>query len=184
MIDYIALIDKYYEKQPELKHILLTHSMQVRDRALRIIAAHPEWVEQGVVDPTFVHEAAMLHDVGIIYCDAPRIYCNGPHHYIEHGYLGAELLRREGLYKHADVAERHTGSGITEEQVSREERNIPIKDYCPRTLEEKIICYADKFYSKSHLGEEVQMAKIRRNIWRYGHDAILRFEEMYQLMGE
>lgn len=184
MMDYLSLIDKYYGEQPELKHVLLTHSMQVCNRALRIVDAHPEWIDAGLVDRRFVEEAAMLHDIGIIYCDAPRIYCYGKHHYIEHGFLGAELLRSEGLIKHADVAERHTGSGITAEQIVREERNIPIKDYCPRTMEEKIICYADKFYSKSHLGEEVLMSKIRQNIWRYGHDAIVRFENMCKLMGE
>ena len=101
----------------------------------------------------------MLHDIGIIYCNAPKIYCNGPHKYIEHGYLGAELLRAEGFPKHALVAERHTGTGITIEQVEREELPIPERDYCPQSLEEKIICYADKFYSKSHLGEEVLWRK-------------------------
>lgn len=184
MMDYLTLIDKYYHAYPDLQNVLLQHSMQVRDRALRIVDAHPQWVEQGLVDPQFVEEAAMLHDIGIIYCDAPRIHCHGPYRYIMHGYLGAELLRREGWHKHADVAERHTGSGITEEQIIREEINIPIKDYCPRTLEEKIICYADKFYSKSHLGEEVAMAKIRQNIWRFGHDAIVRFDAISQLMEE
>jgi len=184
MIDYLALINKYYVSQPELKQILLTHSMQVRDRALKIVDDHPEWTENQLVDRDFIEEAAMLHDIGILYCDAPRIYCKGPHHYIKHGYLGAELLRKEGLPKHADVAERHTGSGITEEQVIREGINIPVKDYCPRTLEEKIICYADKFYSKSHLGEEVAMAKIRQNIWRYGHDAVVRFDAMCALINE
>ena len=34
MIDYIALIDKYYAGQPELRHVLVTHSRQVADRAL------------------------------------------------------------------------------------------------------------------------------------------------------
>ena len=97
MVDYLALIDKYYADSPELRHILLTHSRQVADRALEIVARHQEWVESGVVDPQFVEEAAMLHDIGIIYCNAPKIYCMGSHHYIEHGYLGAELLRREGL---------------------------------------------------------------------------------------
>lgn len=184
MIDYIALIDKYYAQRPELKQVLLVHSMQVRDKAMQIVANHPDWITQQLVDPVFIEEAAMLHDIGIIYCNAPRIHCHGEYHYILHGYLGAELLRKEGLNKHADVAERHTGSGISEEQVIREGRDIPIKDYCPRTLEEKIICYADKFYSKSHLGEEVKMEKVRQNIWRYGHDAVLRFDEMRQLMGE
>ena len=152
-MDYNAIIDKYYGNVPELRHILVTHSRQVADRALRIIDKHPEWD----VDRQFVEEAAMLHDIGIIFCDAPKIHCHGSHKYIEHGYLGAELLRQEGLPKHALVAERHTGTGITIEQIVREELPIPERDYCPQSLEEKIICYADKFYSKSHLGEEVDI---------------------------
>ena len=177
MVDYLALIEKYYADSPELKHVLLTHSRQVADRALRIVDAHPEWD----VDRAFVEEAAMLHDIGIIYCEAPKIYCNGPHKYIEHGYLGAELLRAEGLPKHALVAERHTGTGITIEQIEREELPIPERDYCPRSLEEKIICYADKFYSKSHLGEEVSIDKIKYNIWKYGHEAFVRWQELEAL---
>ena len=74
MIDYIALIDKYYAGQPELRHVLVTHSRQVADRALAIVDRHPEWEEQGLVDRTFIEEAAMLHDIGIIFCHAPKIY--------------------------------------------------------------------------------------------------------------
>lgn len=177
-MDCIKLIDKYYAESPELRHILVTHSEQVRDRALQIIDAHPNWN----IDRDFVAEAAMLHDIGIIHCNAPKIFCVGPHHYIEHGYLGAEMLRAEGLPSHALVAERHTGSGITMEQVIREDLPIPVQDYLPVSLEERIICYADKFYSKSHLGEEVALSKIRQNIWKYGHDAILRWELLEQEM--
>ena len=183
-MDYISLIDKYYAGIPELRHILVTHSRQVADRALAIVDAHPEWTEQGLVDRAFIEEAAMLHDIGIIFCNAPKIHCRGTHQYLEHGYLGAELLRAEGLPKHALVAERHTGTGITMEQVIREELPIPERDYCPQSLGEKIICYADKFYSKSHLGEEVALSKIRRNIWKYGHDAIVRWQKLVKLMGE
>lgn len=184
MVDYIALIDKYYASNPDLWHVLVIHSIQVRDRALRIVDAHPEWVEQGLVDRRFVEEASMLHDIGIIFCNAHRIFCTGSHQYVEHGYLGAELLRREGLPRHADVAERHTGSGITIDQIIREDLPLPVKDYCPRTLEEKIICYSDRFYSKTHLGKELTVSKIRKSLWKYGHDAIMRWEAMVALMGE
>lgn len=169
----LELIDKYYAASPELRHILLTHSQQVRDRALHIVDTHPELN----ADRQFIAEAAMLHDIGIIFCNAPKIYCFGKHKYIEHGYLGAELLRRENLPRHAGVAERHTGSGITLEQVIREELPLPERDYCPQTIEEEIICYADKFYSKSHLDEEIDYQKVRYNIWRYGHDAVKRFDD-------
>ncbi|MBR1426690.1 MAG: HDIG domain-containing protein [Paludibacteraceae bacterium] len=177
-----ALIDKYYSDNPALREVLVRHSEQVRDMALSIVDRHPEWVAQGLVDRQFVEEAAMLHDIGIYACDAPKIHCHGTHRYIEHGYLGAELLRGEGLPKHALVAERHTGSGISLEQVLREELPIPPRDYCPQSLEEKIICYADKFFSKSHLGETSSRDKVRRSIWMYGHDAIRRWEELERLM--
>jgi len=178
-MDYISLIEKYYSDSPELKNVLLTHSRQVTDRALEL---GRKLIEKGIaVDLPFVEEAAMLHDIGIIFCSAPRIYCKGPHTYIEHGYLGAELLRQEGYPCHARVAERHTGSGITIEQVVREELPIPEQDYCPETIEEKLICYADKFFSKSHLGEEVSPQKVRESIWRYGHDAVLRWNQLEAL---
>lgn len=190
MVDYNAIIDKYYGNAPELREILLTHSRQVADRALKIIDAHPEWTNgegtngECLVDRQFVEEAAMLHDIGIIFCHAPKIHCNGPHKYIEHGYLGAELLRSEGLPKHALVAERHTGTGITIEQIEREELPIPERNYCPQSLEEKIICYADKFYSKSHLDEEVTLDKIKYNIWKYGHEGYSRWLQLVELCGE
>ncbi len=183
-MDYRALTDKYYSTSPELKNILVAHSMQVRDRALKIVDSHPEWTESKEVDRNFVEEAAMLHDIGIIFCNAPKIFCVGTHAYIEHGFLGGELLRKEGFPKHALVAERHTGAGITMEQVIREQLPIPVRDYCPVSLEEKIICYADKFYSKGHIGATVDIRKIRQQIWKYGHDAIVRWDNLVALMGE
>lgn len=171
----LDIINKYYGQLPELRNVLMTHSMQVRDRALRIVDAHPEWE----VDRNFVAEAAMLHDIGIIFCNAPRIYCEGTHHYIEHGYLGAELLRQEGFSRHADVAERHTGTGLTLDEVLQNGWPIPAMDYSPRSLEEEIICYADKFYSKTHLGEELPLQKVRQSIWKYGADSVARFDKWY-----
>ena len=180
----LEIIDKYYGNTPELRAILLTHSRQVAERSLRIVDAHPEWIRTGTVDRQFVEEAAMLHDIGILYCDAPLLHCHGTHRYIEHGYLGADLLRKEGLPKHALVAERHTGSGITIEQVMREELPLPNRNYCPESLEEKIVCYADKFYSKTHLDTETPLTRIREKMWRYGHDAVVRWDRLAALMGE
>jgi uncharacterized protein len=181
MVDYLAIIDKYCADNIELKEILITHSRQVADRALQILSNHPQWIESSLVDPVFVEEAAMLHDIGVVKCDAPKIFCKGSHAYIEHGYLGAEILRSEGLDNHASVAERHTGTGITIEQILRENLPIPVQDYSPRTLEEQLICYADKFYSKTKLNQDKPYAKIRLHLWRYGSDTVTRFDQMRQL---
>lgn len=181
MIDYEAILAKYCEGNTQLLQILLEHSRQVADRALAILKKHPQWVESGEVDPVFVEEAAMLHDIGVVLCDAPKIHCTGSHAYIEHGYLGAEILRNEGLPKHASVAERHTGTGISYEQIIREHLPIPLQDYTPRTLEERLICYADKFYSKTKLGLDKPMSKIRQHMWKYGSDAVRRFDDLQSL---
>ena len=182
MVDYEGIIKKYCAGNQELLHVLFTHSRQVADRALAILKLHPEWVESGEIDPVFVEEAAMLHDIGVVCCDAAKIHCLGTHAYIEHGYLGAEMLRQEGLPKHALVAERHTGTGITMEQVEWEEIPIPLQDYCPISLEEKIVCYADKFYSKTHIGEEKTLDKIKHQLWKHGQDSLLRWESLVAVM--
>lgn len=62
------LIDKYYPEADELKHILLTHSRSVADKALWIADNHPELS----LDRDFLYEAAMLHDIGIFLTDARR----------------------------------------------------------------------------------------------------------------
>ncbi len=175
----LEIIDKYYSKNPELRTILLTHSEQVMKHAVAIAEAHPELN----ADIAFIKEAAMLHDIGIIFCDAPKIHCTGTHHYIEHGYLGAELLRNEGLPRHASVAERHTGTGLTLDQILYQDLPLPHQDFSPRTIEEQIICYADKFYSKSHIGETLPISKIRQSLFKYGHDTVRRFEMWHERFG-
>ncbi len=173
----LDLIEKYYHDLPKLKEILLNHSNKVKERALLIADNHPEFN----IDRNFVAEAAMLHDIGIFLCDAPNIHCHGTHKYIEHGYLGAELLRKEGLPLHAGVAERHTGTGISADQVLCDDLPIPVNNYIPRTIEEELICYADKFYSKSHLDEEASLNKVRDSIWLYGFEAIQRFDRWQKM---
>ena len=89
MKDYQKIIDKFYgEGNSELKSLLLLHSRAVADKALRICDKHPEFG----FDRDFIEAAAMLHDIGIIRCDAPKIHCFGIEPYIKHGILGAEMI--------------------------------------------------------------------------------------------
>ena len=93
----LDFIDNYYPQDNELKHILLVHSRSVADKALWTAARHPELK----LDETFLNEAAMLHDIGIFLTNAAPIYCLGTEPYICHGYLGADLVRKEGFPLHA-----------------------------------------------------------------------------------
>ena len=177
-MDYKALIDKYYRGQDELKSLLLHHSRQVADKALELCAAHPAWN----ADTQFVEEAAMLHDIGIVYCDAPSIFCHGRDPYIRHGFIGAEILRHEGLPRHARVAERHTGSGLSRAQILLEELPLPPEDFLPETIEERVICYADKFFSKSHPDRIDTLDHIRRKMADFGHGSLERWVQLEKQM--
>jgi uncharacterized protein len=156
-MDYLSIIDKYYPADDELRRILMIHSRQVADRCLAIVAKHKELP----VDVQFMEEAAMLHDIGIFRCDAPGIHCHGTEPYLRHGQIGGEILRAEGFPRHARVAERHTGTGLP--------------GYEPETLEEQIICYADKFYSKSRLDRVLTVAETAQSLEKFGHEGVLKF---------
>jgi len=125
-------------------------------------------------DLQFIAEAAMLHDIGMIATWAPEIGCTGAQPYLQHGIIGAEMLRKVELPAHARVCERHTGVGLTAEEIIREGLPLPAMDLVPETLEERIICYADLFYSKDpdKLHKEKTVKKIRKQLAGYGADKV------------
>ena len=172
-MDYQAIIDKYYPADNELRRVLLKHSRQVANRCLEIAEKHKELA----LDKQFLEEAAMLHDIGIYLTDAPGIMCFGSQPYICHGRLGAELMRREGFERHARVCERHTGAGITGQQIESQNLPLPHQDFLPETMEEKVICYADKFFSKTHLDREKTIQQAEKSLTKFGEEGVLRFKE-------
>ena len=176
-MDYLSIINQYYPEDNELKHILLTHSRCVTKRALQIVDRHPELN----FNRQFVEEGAMLHDIGIIKCDAPGIFCFGAEPYIKHGILGAEMLREAGFPQHARVCERHTGAGISLQHILEHQLPLPHQDFLPETIEEQVICYADKFYSKTHLDREKSVEKATKSLSKFGNDGVERFKKWVEL---
>lgn len=183
MIDYNNIIERFYTPGSPLHEVLTVHSRQVAELAAVIC---DRLIAQGTaVDAEFVYEAAMLHDIGIVKVDAPRIYCEGCEPYIRHGIMGREMLDAIGLYRHALVCERHTGAGLTVSEIEAQSLPLPHRDLTPKSLEEKIVCYADKFFSKTHLGEPARsMDRVRQQMARFGEDSLARFNDMALLLGE
>lgn len=126
----IELLRKYAPDKRTFK-IVLAHCKKGQEIALRIAADIPK------ADKEFIKVASILHDIGRFKCP-PKTKEN-----IKHGIIGAEILRKEGLDKYARVAERHLGAGITKDDIKKQKLNLPLKDYVPKTIEEKIIAYAD-----------------------------------------
>jgi len=166
------ILNKYYDVNSDLYKILVEHSHDVANKALMLaknrLDLHPDLV--------FIEEAAMLHDIGVFQTFAPDIFCDGTNAYICHGYLGSAILMREGYPLHAMVCERHTGTGLSLAYIEKVELPLPYRDMLPISIEEQIICFADKFFSKTHLGEERSLKTAPFKLEKYGPETVARFD--------
>jgi len=171
-MDAIQLLQRYILPDTELYAIVYNHSRLVADKALALSAKHPELS----LDTVFLEEAALLHDIGVYKTQAPDIHCFGSYPYICHGYLGREIVEKEGFLRHALVCERHTGTGLSLSEIIKKDLPLPHRDLCPISLEEQLICFADKFFSKSSLEVESSREEVRLKLQKYGMDGLKRFD--------
>jgi len=180
-LDPLKLIQKYYPTDSERYRILVTHGQMVRQKSLELA----ERVAHLKPDIQFLKEAAMLHDIAIFLTNAPEIDCNGKEHYLMHGPLGRDLLEKEGYPRHALVCDRHTGVGITKQDVIEQDLPLPLRDMMPISIEEKIICFADTFYRKDpeNLKRPKSIEAVEQKMSEYGPDHIRRINEFRELFG-
>ncbi len=172
MKDTIGLLRRYFDAEP--LDIVVTHSRCVADLALEI-AAHLSLTD---AERIFIEEAAMLHDIGVSLVHAPGLGLKGKYPYIQHGTLGRSILEREGYAEHGLVSERHTGVGLTREDIIRQGLPLPHRDMVPVSLPEQIICFADLFYSKKpgHLTERKSIPLVRSKLIPFGEDKVAQFD--------
>lgn len=195
MVNYNAIIDKYYPEAGQLRDILVVHSRGVADLALSIFDAHPELFADGdrVGQREFVEAAAMLHDIGIINCNAAGIACYGTEPYICHGTIGARMIReldatnpefamtpllQEAL---ARVCERHTGTGLTCAQIVKQGLPLPHIDLVPETITEQLVCYADKFFSKTRPDQRKTYEHAEKSLMKFGEEGLVKFRKWYAM---
>jgi len=178
--DPLDIINALYPPETGAHAILTSHCRAVAERALEVAGRygklHPDLP---FPDMQFIEEAALLHDIGIYLTHAPAIGCHGPHPYVCHGVLGRAVLEERGLFRHALVCERHVGVGLTAREIREQQLPLPERDMRPQSLEEKIICYADKFFSKKwqQHSRALPLESVVKNLRHYGEDKVSRFLE-------
>lgn len=87
------------------------------------------------INTSLIEAGALLHDLG-----------RTKNHSVNHAIEGMQLAQAENLPDPIIcIIKRHVGAGITVEEAER--LNWPKDNYIPQTLEEKIVCYADKCIS-------------------------------------
>jgi uncharacterized protein len=109
---------------------VIRHCKAVAELAVQIAE---KCANNGVhVDVELVHIGALLHDIG-----------RAKTHGVNHPIVGAEIAHSLKLPDNlVRLIERHLGGGISIKEAH--EFGWPERSYFPKTLEEKIVAYADK----------------------------------------
>jgi uncharacterized protein len=142
-------------KKLKVPHSVRRHSEKVADKALEIA----DKITKVNVDTELIEIGALLHDIG-----------RSKTHGFKHALIGGKILRERGFSeKLARICERHILGGLDKEDAKK--FDLPEKDYLPVTIEEKIICLADKHMAGTR---EVSIQE-RFNRWshKYGRSKIL-----------
>jgi uncharacterized protein len=177
-IDAEAIITRFYPVGSLTRSLLLRHGELVGRKALDTLDRAP-WLD---ADREFIVQAAMLHDIGIGRTRSPQLGCAGALPYVCHGVEGRRILDQLGLSRHGLVCERHVGVGISADQAERRNLPLPARDMLPVSVEERLICYADKFFSKTDDGRhEKRIAEITAGLARYDSAYADRFLTLHRL---
>lgn len=175
----LEIIQEFYETGSKSHQILVKHGQQVANKAVDIAKRVPHLKP----NLNFIKEAAMLHDIGMFKTHSPDLGCSGEYPYVCHGYLGRKILENKGFPAHALVCERHVGAGITAEDVKHYHLPLPQRDMVPISIEEQVICFADKFFSKNGKSDdnEKSVGDILNTLLRYGPEQMARFQSWMRL---
>ena len=148
---------------PVISHLILT--TQTAIRITQTLKA-----KHFLVNCDFVIAGAMLHDLG---------RCRS--HKINHGIIGGQILREMAFpIELIRVVENHLFAGIAAHEAK--DLNLPLKDYIPSTIEEKIVAYADNISKqKPNLTTKQVLSRFRRYLPET-HPILVRVQDLHYYM--
>ncbi len=174
-------MDQQYPSLKEIKALHLKYAAS--KKAFFIVFSHCQIIweiaEQLItknklpVNKSLVKAGAFLHDIGVYtLVDKNAVFDDA--NYIKHGIEGYRILKKEGLPNEiCRIAERHTGVGLTKQTIKKQKLPLPEKDYIAKTIEERLIMYADKFHSKPHKFNSFETYSKKAN--KFGPENVTKF---------
>ncbi|MGB5913196.1 MAG: HDIG domain-containing metalloprotein [Promethearchaeia archaeon] len=142
-------------KKMNVPYHVRRHSLKVAEKAL-VIA---ERITKIKVDLNLIEIGALLHDIG-----------RSKTHGFKHALIGGKILRERGFPEElARICETHILGGLDKEDAKTV--GLPERDFLPNSIEEKIICLADKHMAG--IREVSIEERFRRWFLKYGKTKIL-----------
>ena len=151
---------------------VINHCLAVTDFALQM--ANKLKVKGLRIDLQLVEAGAILHDIG-----------RSKTHGIDHSLVGAQIAQQKGLpLPIINIIKRHIGAGITDDEAAWLE--WPRDIYVPQTLEEKVVCYADKRIDHDRVVPiEEEIKKLKSQGFDEGAERVRNLhDEITQMLGE
>lgn len=155
--DALLLLKSVSCPEHTIEHCRLV-SMKAKELAEKILSRGHK------VDVELCTIGGLLHDIG-----------RSRTHSISHGLEGSKIL--EAYPKLARIAKTHVGAGI--DRAEAKLLGLPEDDYIPKTIEEKIVCYADKLEHEGSFAENVEpeIKKLEAKLGKT-HSAIARLKKL------
>jgi len=125
-IEIIDLLIKLNLKENIINHVIAVEKLSL-DIANKIINNNSDIK----IDLKLLSDGALLHDIGRTVT-----------HSIAHAVEGVKIAKKYNFNdKVLSIIENHIGAGIAKEEAKK--LGLPVKDYFPETIEEKIVANAD-----------------------------------------
>ncbi|MGD6806395.1 MAG: HDIG domain-containing metalloprotein [Candidatus Bathyarchaeia archaeon] len=159
-------------KQNGCQQNVINHCLAVTEFALKL--AHKLHDRGLKLDLQLVEAGAILHDLG-----------RSKTHEVQHSLVGAQMAQELGLPQSiVNIIKRHVGAGITDEEA--ELLGWPKDTYMPQTLEEKVVCYADKRIDHDRVASiEEEIKKLQKHGFAAGAERVRNLhDEITKLLGE
>jgi len=145
---------------------VVQHCMEVSKLAYEL--ANESSKKGHPINLNLVKIGGLLHDIG-----------RSKTHQVDHAAEGGEIAKNLKLpIDVIRIIERHVGAGIPKDESQK--IGLPKKNYMPKTLEEKIVCYADKLIKgKDRMNFREALKEIVDDLGP-NHPAVQRFIDLHQ----
>ena len=169
------LYDEAGDKSGRGKENVYQHCQKVASYAVVLANLYNDKNIGANLDIDLIFMGAMVHDIGWLAAPIER------QNSVRHGEEGDNWLLELGIEeKVARFCLCHVGSGFSQNEASQKGLD-PNLNHLPLTLEEMVVTYADKFFSKN--GKTHTIEEIDEEMKGYGEESYTRWLELKKLFG-